>query len=182
MQVPELNDEFAKSLGAFDSLEAVQKNIREGMELESKETQKNDRRTALLDALVEKLDIEYPQSLVSEELTRIEREFGTQLTRMGTNLEGFLEQSKKSLEELHQDWAPQAKKRVGAYLILERLAVDEKVFTESEEVEAEMNKALQYFKGVKDAEKNMDMAALYSVVSEQVRNEKIFALLESVKE
>jgi trigger factor len=182
MQVPELDDEFAKSLGAFDSLEAVKKNIREGMEVESKETRKNEQRTALLDALVEKLDIVYPESLVREELSRIEREFGTQLSRMGATLESFLEQSKKSLEDLHKDWEPQAKKRVGAYLILERISVDEKVFTESEEVEAEMNKALQYFKGVKDAEKNMDMGALYNVVSEQVRNEKIFQLLEGVKE
>jgi trigger factor len=182
MQVPELDDEFAKSLGAFDSLESVKKNIREGMEQEGKEAKKNDQRTALLDALVDKLDVEYPQSLVREELGRIEREFGTQLGRMGTNLEGFLEQSKKSLEELHQDWEPQAKKRVGAYLILERLSVDEKVFTESEEVEEEMNKALQYFKNTKEAEKNLDMAALYSVVSEQVRNEKIFQLLEGIKE
>ncbi len=181
MQVPEIDDEFAKSLGAFDSLEAVKKNLREGMEHEQKENQKNEQRTAILDALVESLTIEYPQSLVHEELHRIEREFSNQLSRMGMTFEAFLEQGQKTKEEMYETWEPQAKKRVGAYLILDALAKDENVYTESEEVEEEMNKALQYFKSVKDAEKNMDMAALYNVVSEQVRNEKIFKLLEGVK-
>lgn len=180
MQVPELNDEFAKSLGAFESLEALKNNVREGMEAESAAQRKNEQRTALLDALVEKQSIEYPESLVQEELARIKAEFSNQLSRMGASFEDFLAQSKKTEEEMKTDWLPQAKKRVAAYLILDRIAVDENVFVESEEVEAEMNKALGYFKNVKDAEKNLDMAALYNVVSEQLRNEKVFQLLEGV--
>ncbi len=182
MQVPEIDDEFAKSLGAFENLDAVKQNLRQGMEAEEADKMKNDQRTAILDALVATLDIEYPKSLVAEELERIKREFTTQLSRMGATFESFIEQSKKTEEELKADWEPQAKKRVGAYLILDRLSSDENIFTESEEVEAEMNKALQYFGNTKDAEKNLDMAALYNVVSEQVRNEKIFELLTSTNE
>lgn len=180
MQVPEINDEFAKSLGNFENLEALQKSVREGMAAENKEAQKNEARTAILDALVEKENREYPQSLITEELGRIKQEFSGQLGRMGASLEDFLEQSKKTEEGLQKDWLPQAKKRVAAYLILDAIAVAENIYTESEEVEAEMNKALGYFKNVKDAEKNLDMAALYNVVSEQVRNEKVFQLLETV--
>jgi trigger factor len=182
MQVPEIDDEFAKSLGAFENLDAVKQNLRQGMEAEEQDKMKNDQRTAILDALVATLDIEYPKSLVAEELERIKREFTAQLSRMGATFESFIEQSKKTEEELKADWEPQAKKRVGAYLILDRLSSDENIFTESEEVEAEMNKALQYFGNTKDAEKNLDMAALYNVVSEQVRNEKIFELLTSTNE
>jgi trigger factor len=152
------------------------------MEAEEQDKMKNDQRTAILDALVATLDIEYPKSLIAEELERIKREFTAQLSRMGATFESFIEQSKKTEEELKADWEPQAKKRVGAYLILDRLSSDENIFTESEEVEAEMNKALQYFGNTKDAEKNLDMAALYNVVSEQVRNEKIFELLTSTNE
>jgi trigger factor len=179
METPEINDEFAKTLGAFDSLEALQKSVKEGMAKEEEEGQKNERRTALLDALVAEQNIEYPKSLVQEELGRIQGEFTNQLAQMGATFESFLEQSKKPLEEVQAEWLPQAKKRVAAYLILDKLSVDEKVYTESEEVEMEMNRALQYFKNAKDAEKNLDMAALYNIVSEQVRNEKVFVLLES---
>jgi trigger factor len=182
MQVPELNDEFAKTLGTFDSLEALKKSVREGMEAEESAQKKNEQRTAILDALVEKQALDYPQSLVDQELERIKAEFGSQLSRMGASFEDFLEQSKKTEDELKADWLPQAKKRVAAYLILDQVALDENIFTESAEVEEEMNKAIGYFKDIKDAEKNLDMAALYNVVSEQVRNEKVFALLESVTE
>lgn len=182
MQVPEINDEFAKSLGAFDTLEALQKSIRVGMETEMVAAQKNDRRTAILDALVAQQTLEHPETLVNEELKRIQQEFSGQLSQMGTSFEDFLEQSKKTVTDLHADWLPQAKKRVAAYLILDTLSKEENVITESEEVEAEMNKAIGYFKNIKDAEKNLDMAALYNVVSEQVRNEKIFQLLEGVTE
>lgn len=180
MQVPELNDEFAQSLGAFETLKALEDSIREGMETEEKAQRKNEHRTAILDALVEKQTIEYPESLLQEELGRIKTEFSNQLSKMGANFEDFLVQSKKTEEELKKDWLPQAKKRVAAYLILDQVALDENVFTESKEVEEEMNKALGYFKDIKDAEKNLDMAALYNVVSEQVRNEKVFQLLESI--
>lgn len=180
MQVPEINDDFAKSLGAFESLAALQKNIREGMEAEAGAQKKNEQRTAILDALVEKQSGEYPESLVAQELERIKAEFSSQLSRMGANFEDFLTQSKKTESDLKADWLPQAKKRVAAYLILDALALEENIFTESAEIEEEMNKALGYFKDIKDAEKNLDMAALYNVVSEQVRNEKVFQLLESV--
>ncbi len=182
MQVPELNDEFAKSLGAFESLDEVKKNIREGIVAEEAAQSKNEHRTAILDALVEKQTIEYPESLIKEELGRIKSEFSNQLSRMGASFEDFMAQSKKSEEEVQAEWLPQAKKRVTAYLLLDKIALEENIFTESEEVEAEMNKAIGYFKNIKDAEKNLDMAALYNVVSEQVRNEKVFQLLESVSE
>lgn len=182
MQVPEINDEFAQSLGAFESLEALKKSVREGMEAEENAQKKNEQRTAILDALVEKQALDFPQSLVEQELERIKSEFSSQLSRMGASFEDFLGQSKKTEDELKADWLPQAKKRVAAYLILDRVALDENIFTESAEVEEEMNKAIGYFKNIKDAEKNLDMAALYNVVSEQVRNEKVFALLESVTE
>lgn len=182
MQVPEIDDEFAKSLGDFETLAAVEKNIREGMEAEESAQKKNEQRTAIIDALVVKQELEYPESLVQEELGRIKAEFSNQLSRMGASFEDFLAQSKKTEDELKADWLPQAKKRVAAYLILDTLAEEENIFTESEEVEAEMNKAMGYFKNIKDAEKNLDMAALYNVVSEQVRNEKVFQLLETVTE
>lgn len=178
-QMPEINDDFAHSAGDFKDLAALRENIRAGMAEEEKAARKNEHRTALLDALVASVPVELPQTLLDQELERIKHEFSQHLGQMGVTFEAFLDQMKKGETELYQEWEPQAKKRVTAYLILDAIAADEKVFTESEEVEAEMNKALQYFKDIKDAEKNLDMTALYTVVSEQLRNEKIFAMLES---
>ena len=48
------------------------------------------------------------------------------------------------------------------------------------EIEMEMNKAMQYYKNVKDIEKNMDLERLYHAIEGQLRNEKVLAWLETL--
>ncbi len=179
-QVPEVNDAFAQSLGNFLSLQAVKDNLREGMLLEKKQQLKEQHRTAILDALVETAKIEYPKILVDQELLRMTHDFERQLQSMGFALPTYLEQMKKTKEELEAEWLPQAKKRLAANLIVEFLGVDQDIKVDSKEIEEEMNKTLQYYKQIKDAEKNIDMERLYRAVEGQLRNEKVMNFLEKL--
>ena len=179
-EVPVLDDAFAQSLGHFDTLEKVKENLRKGMLEEKKEQDKNERRTDILDILVENATIDHPKILVDQELLRMTRDFETQLESMGTTLDGYLEQMKKTKEELEKEWMPQAKKRLAANLVIEFLAEDEGITVDSAEVEVEMNKALQYYKNVKDMEKNIDMERLYAAVSGQLKNQKVLEWLENL--
>lgn len=179
-EVPVLDDAFAKSLGKFETLAEVKENLKKGMLEEKKEQMKNERRTAILDALVDKATIEFPELLVTQELLRMTQDFEAQLTQMGLNLEAYLEQMKKTKAELETEWLPQAKRRLSANLVIEFLAEEESITVDTPEVEAEMNKALQYYKNIKDIEKNIDMERLYAAVSGQLKNEKVLAWLESL--
>lgn len=179
-EVPQIDDAFAKSLGSFDSLEQVKENLRKGMLEEKKQQVKDEHRTGILDILVEHAEIEYPKILVDQELLRMTHDFETQLQSMGLTLDQYLEQMKKTKEELTTEWLPQAKKRLAANLVIEFLAKEEDIAVDSAEVEAEMNKALQYYKNVKDIEKNIDMERLYSAVSGQLKNDKVLVWLESL--
>ncbi|MFZ3031573.1 MAG: trigger factor [Candidatus Moraniibacteriota bacterium] len=179
-EVPVIDDAFAKSLGNFESLEKVKDNMKTGMLEEKKEQAKGDHRTNILDALVERATIEYPNILVKQELVRMTHDFETQLEQMGVTLEAYLEQMKKTKEALEAEWLPQAKKRLAANLIIESLAKEEDIAVDSTEIEAEMNKALQYYKNVKDIEKEIDMERLYAAVSGQLKNEKVLVWLESL--
>src|SRR6185369_1386824 len=102
-EIPELNDAFAKSLGNFDSLEKVKENIRTGMGEEKKTKKKEEHRIEILDVLVENAELEYPKLLVEQELSRMIREFETQLQSVGMNLSAYLEQTKKTDEELRNE-------------------------------------------------------------------------------
>ncbi len=179
-QVPELNDDFAKSIGAFETLEALKTSIKVGMLEEKKMKKKEEWRTALLDTLAEKSEIDFPEVLVNEELDRMLREFEGQVRSIGTDLPGYLEKTGKSEEDLRAEWQPQAKKRLAAHLVLGRLATDEDIRVETSEIEEEMNKALQYYKNIKDIGKEIDMERLYTAVSGQLRNEKVFEFLEKL--
>ncbi len=179
-EIPVLDDAFAASLGKFETLDQVKENLRKGMLQEKEQKLKESWRTDILDALVERATIEYPQILLDQELRKMTRDFEAQLEQMGLTFDAYLEQMKKSKEEIDTEWLPQAKKRLAANLVIETLAEEEAITPDTAEVEAEMNKALQYYKDVKDIEKNLDMERLYAAVAGQLKNEKVLAWLESL--
>lgn len=99
---------------------------------------------------------------------------------MGMPFEQYLERVGKSLETLKKDWLEQAKKRLAAGLILEKLASDDQIEIDSKDVEQEMNVVLQQYKRVQDAEKNIDLERLYTATRGRLRNEKVFEMLEKL--
>jgi trigger factor len=179
-EVPAVDDSFAKGLGNFESLDKLKENMRVGMLEEKKMKSKEDRRAKILDSLVEKATLEYPDVLVEEEQTRMVREFGAQVESMGMSFADYLTQMKKTEDEMKKEWLPQAKKRLAAHLTLIHLADEQDIDVDSQEVEAEMNKTLQSYKNIKDIEKNIDMERLYNATRGQLRNEKTFDYLEKL--
>lgn len=179
-QLPEINDEFAKSLGKFESLETLKKNINEGLKEEKEARAKEERRSQFIDALIEVSEIDLPDALTEGELKKMMHELEEQLGMMGIDLEGYLAKIKKTAEDLKKDWQPQAEKRVKAALVLEKMAALEEISVPSQEIEAEMNKTLQQYKHLKDAEKNIDLTRLYNYVKSMMQNEKVFEFLEKL--
>ena len=179
-KVSEINDEFAKSLGKFENLEALKKSIREGMEKEKEAGNKEKKRSEFLEELVKLTETEIPEVLMQSELSKMFQEFEIQLSQMGMNLQDFLEKMKKTEEDLAKEWKVQAEKRVKSALILEEIAKEQEIKVENEKVEEEMNKTLQYYKKEKDMEKNIDLGRLYDYTKGVLMNEKTFEYLESL--
>lgn len=180
-QVPALDDDFARGLGSFESLEDLRKKISEGMLEEKRQHFKEAGRTAVLDALVADSSIDFPEILIEEERNRMASEFQMQVENMGMPFEQYLERTGKSLDALKQDWTEPAKKRLAASMILEKLATDDQIEIDSKEIEQEMNVVLQQYKRVQDAEKNIDLERLYAATRGRLRNEKVFEMLEKVQ-
>ena len=152
-KTPELTDEFAAGLGKFKNLEELRQNMREGMEHENEHKIKDEKRASYLDEIIKHAKSDLPEILLHEEVHKMEHELEQQLSSMGMNLDQYLTQLKKTRQDLEKDWMPQAEKRVMSALVLTEIAKMQEIVAESEEVEAEMNKTLQYYKGVKDMEK-----------------------------
>ena len=179
--IPEINDEFAMSLGEqFKTLDDLKKSVKEGMEKEAVKKTDEERRTKYLDAFAEMIEIELPQMILDDEMQRMVGEFEQQLSMSGMKFDEYLNKIGKKREELEKEWRPQAKKRVMSALVLERLADDEKINIDSKEIEEEMNKTLQMYKGVEDVEKNINMEQLYDYTKGVMRNNKVFEILEKL--
>ena len=177
-QTPAVDDDFAKSLGSFENLEALKKNVREGMLEENQKKLKDQKRTEYIEKIIENMSVDLPEVLTHQEIHQMLQEFEQQLQMMGMNMEQYLGHLKKNKKELEKDWEPQAEERVKSAMALKEIAKLEEVAIDSKEIEEEMNKTLQYYKNVKNIEKNIDMERLYNYTKSMMENEKVFECLE----
>lgn len=179
-EVPQIDDEFAKSLGKFEKLEDLKKSLREGMEKEKEAQIQEEKRGEYVDVLISAAQMDIPKILITEELQRMVDEFRGQLQGMNLSLEDYLEKMGKKIEDLEKDWQPQAEKRVKAAFALEEIAKLEDIKVEPEKIEESMNQTLQYYKKVADIENKIDLKRLYNYSKGVLTNEEVFKKLEKM--
>ncbi|MDH4330314.1 MAG: trigger factor [Candidatus Moranbacteria bacterium] len=179
-KIPKIDDEFAKSLGKFETLKDLRDVIEKGMKDEKEFATKEKKRNDIVEELIKKIEVTIPKVLVDGEIQKMLYEFEGQIQGMGMTMDQYLEQIKKTRQDLEKNWMPQAEKRIKSALALEEVAKEEEIEVSSEEVEAEMNKTLQMYKNIKDAQKNIDMARLYNYTKGMLQNQKVFEMLEKL--
>jgi trigger factor len=179
-ELPEIGDDFAKSLGSFESLEKLQGSIKEGLEMEQKKKNEAKWQNEVIEKITSECQMEIPDVLLDAELEKMLAEFEGNIAGMGMNLDQYLENIKKTREEIKKDWEESAAKRIKAALALVEIARLENISPESAEIEEEMSKTLAYFKNQGDAEKNVDMERLYNYTKSVLTNKKVFEFLEKL--
>src|SRR5271166_5260375 len=133
--LPELNDDFAKELGEFTSLDQVRKQIRENMEAEKRHTAEHEAKDKLVAELVKRNDFEVPESLVDRRIDlRLERGLRA-LAAQGMKMEDM---KKMDLPRLRAGQRDQAVQDVKSSLLLERVAELEKIEVGDEEINHEL--------------------------------------------
>jgi trigger factor len=146
--LPELNDEFAKELGEFDSLDAVRTQIRENMEAEKRHTAEHAAKDKLVAELVKRNDFEVPESLIDRQIDlRLERGLRA-LAAQGMKMEDL---KKMDLPRLRAGQRDQAVNDVKSSLLLERIADLEKIEVSDEEVNRELEALAKQSKQTSEA-------------------------------
>jgi trigger factor len=133
--LPDLNDDFAKELGEFTSLDQVRKQIRENMEAEKRHAVEHEAKDKLVAELVKRNEFEVPESLVDRQIDlRLERGLRA-LAAQGMKMEDL---KKMDLPRLRAGQREQALQDVKSSLLLERVAELEKIEVSEEEVNHEV--------------------------------------------
>lgn len=158
--LPELNDEFAKVVDEeYETLEQVREAEKERLLREAQQ----EARGALLDKFVEELlgqsTLIYPPGAVTQELQDMTDNLRQQVENYGWKWEDYLNNSGKTVEDLHEGWRERAVKQLERGLILRELIRSEKIFVTNEEIEAEFNSQMDQM--------NRDMTA---EIREMMRN------------
>ncbi|HEY6184712.1 MAG TPA: trigger factor [Terriglobales bacterium] len=133
--LPELNDDFAKQLGEFTTLEEVRTRIREGMESERKHTAEHEAKDKLVAELIKRNDFEVPEALVENQVdVRLERGLRA-LTAQGMRQEDI---KKMDFNRLRAGQRDQAVQEVKASVLLDKIADEERIEVSDEEIDKEV--------------------------------------------
>ncbi|MCX6720326.1 MAG: trigger factor [Candidatus Staskawiczbacteria bacterium] len=182
MELPEINDEFAKQLGAFDGLVSLKKGMKEGMTAEKKEAEKQKVRGEILQKIAEKAKFEMPEAMVEYEQERLMEDLQNKIKQTaGISFEEYLASVKKTEAEIKETYRKEAEKRLKGFLVLRELGKLEKIEVSDEEVEAEVTKALKG-KPFDSAQGEIDINQFREYTKGVVHNEKIFQILEKLSQ
>ena len=173
--LPELNDEFAKQLGEFQTMDDVRKAIREQMESERKREAERAAKEKLVGELIQRNDFEVPDSLIEQQIDiRLERGLRA-LAAQGLTAE---QMKKMDLQRLRVGQREQAIHDVKAALLLERVAEEENIQVNDEEFDRELESLARQSKQTSEAVRaRLTRDGGLDRIRTRIRNEKTLDFL-----
>jgi len=145
-QLPELDDEFAKDVSEYETLEEYKQDI----ENKLKERKLKDNEITIESTIIEKAalaaEVEIPTVMVATEVERMVEEFANRLRMQGMNMEMYFQFSGQNEDALKEQMKDEAEKRVRSQLVLEAIAVAEKISVDEEDVKEELTRLSEVYK------------------------------------
>lgn len=156
-ELPALDDEFAKDVSEFDTLDEYKADLKKHLEERKQEQVKDDVDNQLIDKLVELVEGEIPPAMYMNKANDDLRDFGYRLQSQGLDLQTYLKYTGQDVQTMRANFLPQAERQVKLRLALEKIAALENLVASDEEIEDEYKKLAENYK--MDVEKVKNLVA-----------------------
>jgi trigger factor len=168
-EFPELDDEFAKSLGDFEDMAALRSRIREDMEQESAKEAERGVRMQLVQSVIQANPFEVPQSMVQQYLERVMPD------REGSDAE--------ELQQMRAQMWPAAEQALKRMLVLERIAEMESLRATPAELDARIDELAEKLgRGRGEVIGQLRKSGRLDELEQEITEDKVFAYLRSLSE
>ena len=175
LALPEIDDQFAASLGSFKDLNALKENIKAGIKMEKEAAEKDRLRQLFAKRAAEESKIEVADALIDEEMENMARGMKHNLEEQGLNFDDYLSSIKKSGDELKKDLKAPAELRVKTSMIFPEISKREEISVSDEELEKKANELVSRRS---EFEKfKADPGLLKRYVYSMIVKEKVFEIL-----
>ena len=154
-ELPEADDEFAKDVSEFDTLDEYKADIKAKMVKRNEDKAEGEFENALAEALMEKLVAEIPEPMFEAETENYVRDYDSRLRQSGLDLNTYFKYTGLTLEALREQMRPQAEKQVKVRLALEKIASLENLSVSDEEIDAEYTRISEAYNVPADQVKGM---------------------------
>jgi trigger factor len=136
--LPALDDEFAKDVSEFDTLDELKADIKNKLEEKAKIDAENYKKESLIEKATENAEIDVPEVMVEHEVNHMVNDFAQRLQYQGMNLDLYYQFTGLDEEKLREQFQADAEKRVRTTLVLEAIGQAENVEVTEEDVNSEL--------------------------------------------
>ncbi|MBQ8848899.1 MAG: trigger factor [Clostridia bacterium] len=161
VELPELDDDFAKDVSEFDTFDEYKADIKAKIEKRHETAAENAVEDKLVEVLIEKLEADIPEAMYEIETENFVRDYDTRLRSQGLDLKTYFKYTGMNLDSLREQMRPQAERQVKARLALEKIAALENIEATEEEINGEYEKiASSYGIEVQQVKDSIDASAI----------------------
>lgn len=175
-ELPKLDDEFAKDVSEFDTLEELKKSIKDKMEKENEQKQKYETEDAVIKAVCENVKVDIPSGMIETEVENMLKDIEGRLSYQGLKLDQYLQMLGKTKEDMQKEYEPQAIEAIKSRLMLEAVIKAEKIEATEDEIEAKMKEMAKNY-GKENDEEFMKNENVAKYIKEGIKSEKAVEFL-----
>ena len=176
-ELPVIDDEFAKDVSEFDTLEELKASIKEKQEKQNAEKAKYEKQEAAMKAVCDKMKVEIPAGMIELETENMLKDIEQRLGYQGMKLEQYLQMIGKTAEEMKKEYEPQAVEAIKSRLALEAIIKAEKIEATAEEIDSKIKEmAENYGKKEEEIKENEN---LRKYIKEGIESEKAIDFIVS---
>jgi len=139
LELPEFNDEFVASLGDFKNVEDFKAKVKENIKLEKERKSEDKNRIDIIEGIIADTKLEIPDILIESEIDQVMHRMRSDIEQMGMKLEDYLENIKKTEEDIRTEARGDAEKRAKIQLIVATIARNEKVAPDENRIKEELD-------------------------------------------
>ncbi|MEX1308553.1 MAG: trigger factor [Eubacteriales bacterium] len=163
-ELPKVDDDFAQDVSEFETLAEYKKDIKAQLMVKAVQSAKNETENNVITALVEKSKVEIPDVMIDNQIDYHIKQFEYQLMYQGLNIDGYLQYTGTTLDDLKAQYKEQAENTVKSQLVLESVMEKENIKADEKEVDAELEKnAKQMNKSLDEYKKDLPANQLDSI-------------------
>ncbi len=145
-QLPELDDEFAEEVSAYDTFAEYKESVKKNLEEKKEADAKNAKEEAVVEAIIADAEMDIPEAMIATQQRQMVDEFAQRLAMQGLSMEQYSQFTGMTAAAMMEQVKPQAEKRIQSRLVLEAIVEAEKIEVSDAEYEEELAKMAEAYK------------------------------------
>ena len=145
-ELPELDDDFAKDVSEYDTLEELKNSIRTGMQANQDKQADQKVENDLIDQVVSNMKADIPAAMIESRVDELVQDFQYRISQQGLKLDQYLQYMGMNMEKFREQFNEQAEKQVKMRLAMEAIVAKKGIEASDEEFEEEVKRIAEAYK------------------------------------